>query len=185
MWALESVMERAIAHLHSRLVSGNVTWAEGVDTDTVRGPLFVSFVLSSTRQTHLDSELLDDGRGGGLGGVVEDLVDTLVDDLTRHGRGEDDGTLLVAGLDPEVGSGLGADELTPNVDVVWSSADVRCKAADYSQTKEKSSFFMSKASLTTETPALATRPVTGPIFSLISAKVFLTTSASPTSHFQA
>jgi hypothetical protein len=68
--------------------------------------------------TYLDSELLDNGRSGGLGRVVEDLVDTLVDDLGRHGRSKDDGTLLVARLDPEIGGGLGTDELTPNVDVV-------------------------------------------------------------------
>jgi hypothetical protein len=45
-------------------------------------------------------------------------VDTLVHDLGRHGRSEDDGTLLEAGLDPEVGDGLGTGELTPDVDVV-------------------------------------------------------------------
>ena len=45
-------------------------------------------------------------------------MDSLVDDLGRHGGGEDDGSLLVAGLGPKVGSGLGTGELTPNVDVV-------------------------------------------------------------------
>ena len=47
-------------------------------------------------------------------------MDTLVDDLGRHGRGQDDRTLLVARLGPEVGSGLGTSELSPNVDVVWT-----------------------------------------------------------------
>lgn len=54
-----------------------------------------------------------------------------------------------------------------------------------SQTNEKSSFFISKASLTTETPALATKPVTGPNVSSISLKTFLTSSGFPTSHFHA
>jgi hypothetical protein len=49
-------------------------------------------------------------------------VDTLVDDLGRHGRGQDDGSLLVAGLGPEVGGGLSTGELTPDVDVVYRSA---------------------------------------------------------------
>ena len=44
-----------------------LTRAQGVDPDTLRGPL--------------DGELLDDGRGGGLRRVVEDLVDTSVDNL--------------------------------------------------------------------------------------------------------
>jgi len=51
-------------------------------------------------KTDLDGELLDDGRSGSLGRVVEDLVDSLVDNLRRHGRGEDNGSLLVAGLGP-------------------------------------------------------------------------------------
>lgn len=104
---------------HSRLVGRDVTGAEGVDSDAVVGPL--------------DGELLDDRRGGGLGRVVEDLVDALVDDLrrlrvslrsimgrrmTHHGRGEDDGALLVSGLDPQVGDGLGTGKLAPDVDVV-------------------------------------------------------------------
>jgi len=54
-------------------------------------------------------------------------VDTLVDDLGRHGRSQDDGSLLVAGLGPEVGSGLSAGELTPDVDVVYRSAESRAR----------------------------------------------------------
>jgi hypothetical protein len=49
-------------------------------------------------------------------------VDALVDNLGRHGRGQHDGSLLVARLGPEVGSGLGTGELTPDVDVVFWSA---------------------------------------------------------------
>lgn len=101
------------------MVSSDVSGAESVDSDTLVGP------LDSQRETqrivleaHLDGKLLDDRRGGSLGRVVEDLVDTLVDDLGRHGRGEDDGTLLVARLGPEVGGSLGTSELTPNVDIV-------------------------------------------------------------------
>ena len=45
-------------------------------------------------------------------------MDSLVDDLGRHGGGEDDGSLLVAGLGPEVGGGLSTSELSPDVDVV-------------------------------------------------------------------
>lgn len=50
----------------------------------------------------LDGELLDDRRGGSLRRVVEDLVDALVDDLGGHGRSEDDRSLLVAVLDPDL-----------------------------------------------------------------------------------
>lgn len=53
------------------------------------------------------------------------------------------------------------------------------------QTFEKSAFSMSKASLTTETPALATTPWTGPNVSSISLKVDLTFSVFPTSHCHA
>jgi len=49
-------------------------------------------------------------------------VDSLVDDLGRHGGGEDDGSLLVAGLGPEVGGGLSTGELSPDVDVVCGLA---------------------------------------------------------------
>jgi hypothetical protein len=45
-------------------------------------------------------------------------VDSLVDNLGRHGRGEDDGSLLIAGLGPEVGGGLSTSELSPDVNVV-------------------------------------------------------------------
>jgi hypothetical protein len=48
-------------------------------------------------------------------------VDSLVDDLGRHGGGEDNGSLLVAGLGPEVGGGLSTGELSPDVDVVCGS----------------------------------------------------------------
>jgi hypothetical protein len=51
-------------------------------------------------KTYLNSELLDNGRSSGLGRVVEDLVDSLVDDLGRHGGSKDDRSLLVAGLGP-------------------------------------------------------------------------------------
>jgi hypothetical protein len=74
-------------------------------------------------KTYFNSELLDDGRSSGLGRVVEDLVDSLVDDLGRHGGSEDDGSLLVAGLGPEVGSGLSTGELSPDVDVVYGLVD--------------------------------------------------------------
>lgn len=77
------------------------------------------------KRTYLNGELLDDGRGSGLGRVVEYLVNTLVDDLGRHGRGQNDGTLLVAGLGPEVGGGLSAGELSPDVDIVYRSAVVK------------------------------------------------------------
>lgn len=83
---------------------GGHTGAEGVDPDALVGPL--------------DGELLDNGRGGGLGRVVEDLVDALVDNLRRHGRGQDDRALLVARLGPQVGGGLGTSKLAPDVDVV-------------------------------------------------------------------
>lgn len=69
--------------------------------------------------THLNSELLDNGGSGSLGGVVEDLVDPLVDDLGRHGGSKDDRSLLVAGLGPKVGGGLGTGELSPDVYVVY------------------------------------------------------------------
>jgi len=49
-------------------------------------------------------------------------MDTLVDDLGRHGRGEDDGSLLVARFGPEIGGSLGTSKLSPDVDVVYSSA---------------------------------------------------------------
>lgn len=84
--------------------SGEHTWAQGVDPDSVRSPL--------------NGELLDDRRGGSLGGVVEYLVDTLVDNLGGHRGGQDDRTLLVARLGPQVGGSLSASELSPNVDVV-------------------------------------------------------------------
>jgi hypothetical protein len=51
-------------------------------------------------KTYLNGELLDDGRSSGLGRVVKDLVDSLVDDLGRHGGSKDDRSLLVAGLGP-------------------------------------------------------------------------------------
>jgi hypothetical protein len=58
-------------------------------------------------------------------------VDTLVDNLGRHGRGQDDGSLLVARLGPEVGSGLGTGKLTPDVDVVcWSALSLGKKEGD-------------------------------------------------------
>jgi len=69
-------------------------------------------------KTYLNGELLDDRRGSGLGRVVEDLVNSLVDDLGRHGGSKDNGSLLVAGLGPEVGGSLSAGELSPDVDVV-------------------------------------------------------------------
>jgi hypothetical protein len=74
------------------------------------------------KKTYLNSELLDNGRSSGLGRVVEDLVNSLVDDLGRHGGSKDNGSLLVAGLGPEVGGGLGTGELTPDVDVVCGLA---------------------------------------------------------------
>lgn len=45
-------------------------------------------------------------------------MDALVDDLGRHGRGEDDGTLGVLLLDPKVGDGLSTRELAEDIDVV-------------------------------------------------------------------
>jgi hypothetical protein len=74
-------------------------------------------------KTYLNGELLDDGRSSGLGRVVKDLVDSLVDDLGRHGGSKDDGSLLVAGLGPEVGGGLSTGELSPDVDVVYGLVD--------------------------------------------------------------
>ena len=47
-------------------------------------------------KTYLNGELLDNGRSSGLGRVVEDLMDSLVYDLGRHGGSKDDGSLLVA-----------------------------------------------------------------------------------------
>lgn len=43
----------------------------------------------------------------------------LVDDLTGHGRCEDDGTFLVSLLLPEGGSLLGADELSKDIGVIY------------------------------------------------------------------
>ena len=102
------------------MVGSDVTGAQGVDSDRVRSPLksISKPSIVQYRKTYLNGELLDDGGRGGLGRVVEYLVDTLVDNLGRHGRGQDDGSLLVAGLGPKVGSGLSTGELTPNVDVV-------------------------------------------------------------------
>lgn len=78
--------------------------------------------MGESRRTNLNGELLDDRRGSSLGGVVEDLMDSLVDDLGGHGGSENDRSLLVSGLGPEIGGGLGTSELTPNVDVVcWSA----------------------------------------------------------------
>lgn len=51
-------------------------------------------------------------------------MNSLVDDLGRHGGSKDDGSLLVAGLGPEVGGGLSTGELSPDVDVVCLSAQV-------------------------------------------------------------
>jgi len=74
--------------------------------------------------TDLNGELLDNGGGSGLGRVVEDLVNSLVDNLGRHGGSKDDGSLLVAGLGPEVGGGLSTGELSPDVDVVCELAQI-------------------------------------------------------------
>jgi hypothetical protein len=122
-------------------------------------------------------------------------VDALVDNLRRHGRGEDDRALGILFLDPEIGNGLGARELTEDVDVICRvsldltcidiCSDTMCKGKSNVQTNEKSSLVISKASLTTDTPALATRPVTGPNFSSISLNVALTLSWLPTSHCHA
>jgi hypothetical protein len=108
MWALSVSIVSYLRQMNPRLVGSDVTGTQGVDSDRVRSPL--------------DSELLDDGRSSGLGRVVEDLVDSLVDNLGRHGRGEDDGSLLVARLGPKVGGSLSTGELTPNIDVVYKSA---------------------------------------------------------------
>ena len=51
-------------------------------------------------------------------------MDSLVDDLGRHGGSKDDGSLLVAGLGPEVGGGLSTCELSPDVDVVCGLAQI-------------------------------------------------------------
>jgi hypothetical protein len=110
--------------MNLRLVGSDVTGAEGIDSDAVRSPLHdISTSLPCRRkETYLNGELLDDRRGSGLGRVVEDLVDTLVDDLGRHGGGQDDRSLLVARLGPEIGGSLSTSELAPDVDVVCRSA---------------------------------------------------------------
>lgn len=46
-------------------------------------------------------------------------MDSLVDNLGRHGGSKDDRSLLVAGLGPKVGGGLGTGELSPDVYVVY------------------------------------------------------------------
>jgi len=51
-------------------------------------------------------------------------MNSLVDDLGRHGGGKDDGSLLVARLGPEVGGSLSTGELSPDVDVVCGSAQI-------------------------------------------------------------
>ena len=82
---------------------------ENVDTDTVLGPL--------------GSKTLAEVGNSTLGRVVEDLSQRLVEallvvDLRRHGRGDDDGTLLEARLDPKLSDSLGRVEDTENVGVV-------------------------------------------------------------------
>lgn len=127
---------------NSRLVSRDVSRAKSVNSDTVRCPLSYQPRLITpvrecratkcTSETHLNRKLLDDTARRRFGRVVEHLVDPLVDDLGRHARSEDDGTLLEAGFDPQVGGGLSASELAPDVDVVWLSAmtlDVCCRGS--------------------------------------------------------
>lgn len=84
------------------MVSLDETGVQVVDADSVRGPL--------------GGEAAREVRDGTLGAVVEDLGDGRVDDRVRHGRDDDDRTLLLA-LDPEVGGGLGRVEDAEDVDV--------------------------------------------------------------------
>lgn len=103
-------LEVADLGVHSTgLLSVAETGLENVDTDTVLGPL--------------GSETLAKVGGSTLGRVVEDLGQRLVKtllvvNLGRHGRGDDDGTLLEARLDPELSDSLGRVEDTEDVGVV-------------------------------------------------------------------
>lgn len=80
----------------------HVTWRDAVDTDVVLGP------LSSERLAELDNT--------GLGGVVTGLLLWVVDDGSRHGSNEDDGSLL-AGGNHGLGNSLGHKEGTSQVDI--------------------------------------------------------------------
>ncbi|KAI3478815.1 hypothetical protein L1887_59219 [Cichorium endivia] len=82
---------------------------ENVDADAVLRPL--------------GGEALAQVGDGTLGRVVEDLGERIIEallvvDLGRHGRGDDDGALLEARLDPELRGGLGRVEDAEDVGVV-------------------------------------------------------------------